>query len=137
MKRKQEETGDQAIEGSGMTAYAAVQDYFTRPLCDDTFEFWKSYSMSTERAHRCLAELARKYLTPPPTTTGRNAKSWTYLRITLAGKANKMNLPCRHNFFLMRVAGNAKYHFTLSALNIQTKILHTHAQILRGSSAQG
>ena len=70
IKRGQQESGDQEIEGAGMSANAAIQEYLSRPLCDNTFEFWKRYSRSTERAQKCLSDLARIYLTPPPTTTG-------------------------------------------------------------------
>lgn len=70
IERGQQESGDQDIAGAGMSANAAVHDYLSRPLCKDTFEFWKKYGHSTEKAQRCLSELARVFLTPPPTTTG-------------------------------------------------------------------
>ena len=72
IEKGQQESGDFEISGAGMSANATVQDYLSRPLCKDTFEFWRGYSHTTEKAQKCLSNLARIYLTPPPTTTGIN-----------------------------------------------------------------
>ena len=69
IEKGQQESGDLEIDGTAMSALKAVDDYLNRPLCDDTFEFWKMYSKSADKTQQCLSKLARHYLTPPPTTT--------------------------------------------------------------------
>ena len=43
IERSQHESGDQSIAGAGMTPNAALQDYLSRPLCKNTFDFWRKY----------------------------------------------------------------------------------------------
>ena len=53
-------------------AQKAIDDYLSLPLSgyeESTFKFWKEYSISGGTGQRCLADLARHYLTPPPTST--------------------------------------------------------------------
>ena len=64
-------SGHRGFDGTGMTPSAAVEDYLSNPIHDemDTFHFWKKYSKSGNATQKCLANLARLYLTPPPTST--------------------------------------------------------------------
>ena len=54
-----------------MSPHAAVEDYLCRPISEDTdtFQFWKEYSKNGNKTQKCLARLARIYLTPAPTST--------------------------------------------------------------------
>ena len=77
IRQGQEESGDQEIDGTAMSARAAVDDYLNKPLCRDTFQFWKMYGTSADKTQKCLAKLARHYLTPPPTTTDVERLGWS------------------------------------------------------------
>ena len=80
ISESQQVTGDQEIDGTAMTASAAVEHYLSKPLdslspdtnsrTDTTFQFWKFYGKNGDKTQKCLADLARKYLTLPPTSTG-------------------------------------------------------------------
>ena len=64
--------GNEAAETDGLRvlAKAALNQYLNLPLSPaDTFSFWKSYSLTTDRAQKSLCRLARLHLTPPPTST--------------------------------------------------------------------
>ena len=75
--QKQRETAVSAIvqDNSRVTAEKAVEDYLSLPLSDpmengeDTFKFWRNYSVTNDKAQKALCQLARHYLTPPPTST--------------------------------------------------------------------
>ena len=61
------------IEGVRRIAQKTLDEYLNLPLSDykeaSSFEFWKEYSANGGTGRRCLSELARQYLTPPPTST--------------------------------------------------------------------
>ena len=57
------------VDGVRMSAKAALDAYLSMPLAADTFKFWRGYSTTTEKAQQSLCKLARKFLTPPPTST--------------------------------------------------------------------
>ena len=71
LSKSQQQSGDHELAGTGMTVNAAVEDYLSKPMYEDmdTFHFWKEYSKSGDVTQRCLANLARLHLTPPPTST--------------------------------------------------------------------
>ena len=59
-------------DGMRIIAQKAIDDYLCLPTSgfeESTYTFWKSYSKSGGTGQQCLAELARHYLTPPPTST--------------------------------------------------------------------
>ena len=75
--RKVRETGDGAgaIDSTRTEATKAIDHYLALPLSDpdetgeDTFRFWRDYSITTDKAQKALCHLARLYLTPAPTST--------------------------------------------------------------------
>ena len=77
--QNQRETGDSEVDTARLAAKTALEHYLALPLSDpddkknpqDTFSFWKSYSVTTDEAQKALCHLARVYLTPPPTSTGK------------------------------------------------------------------
>ena len=68
-----QETNDPGVDLMRRAASSALKQYLDRPVDPDmdTFEFWYEYSQTTDRAQKCLCEIARKFLTPPPTSTGK------------------------------------------------------------------
>ena len=74
--QNQPESGDQEIDARRMSAKSTINYYQNLPLTEmggdkgATFKFWSTYSTTADPAQKCLARLARKYLTPPPTSTG-------------------------------------------------------------------
>ena len=75
--QNQRETGDNEIDTARIVAKATLQNYLNLPVHTDdpdinfkadTFKFWKDYSVTTDKAQKHLAHLARQYLTPPPTS---------------------------------------------------------------------
>ena len=68
--QSQRETGDiDEVDGIRMAASAALDSYLSLPVSEDTFKFWRDYSRTTDKAQKSLCKLARKYLTPAPTST--------------------------------------------------------------------
>ena len=70
--KSQQDTGDQEIDGANMSANAAVENYLGLPiqsLEDNTFSYWREISKKGDKTQKCLADLARRFLTPPPTST--------------------------------------------------------------------
>ena len=73
--KKAMETGDIEIDSSRATAKKAIDHYLSLPLSDpeekgeDTFKFWRDYSVTNDKAQKALCRLARHHLTPPPTST--------------------------------------------------------------------
>ena len=67
--------GDIEIDSTRILAKKTIDNYLNLPLSDpeengeDTFKFWRNYSVTKDRAQKALCELARRYLTPPPTST--------------------------------------------------------------------
>ena len=66
------------IDGVRLSASTVLDQYLAMPIPKnpddpkkslDTFVFWKNYSKSVDTVQICLCELARRYLTPPPTST--------------------------------------------------------------------
>ena len=60
-------------------AKKAIEHYLSLPVLQpddpetpDTFAFWKNHCWTTDKAQKGLCHLARLYLTPPPTSTGKN-----------------------------------------------------------------
>ena len=77
--QNQRETGDHdhEIDTHRLSAKSAINYYLNLPLTDmngkdksATFHFWKCYCNTADPAQKGLAQLAQKYLTPPPTSTG-------------------------------------------------------------------
>ena len=75
--QNQRETGDSEADTARIVAKATLQNYLNLPICTDdpgnnvkadTFQFWKDYSVTTDKAQKLLANIARTYLTPPPTS---------------------------------------------------------------------
>ena len=67
--------GSQTTQDNGLRTMAekALDSYLSLPvigLNEDTFSFWRNYSVTSDKAQKCLCELARHYLTPAPTSTG-------------------------------------------------------------------
>ena len=61
------------IDAMRTSAKDVLDTYLNQPaigLDQDTLCFWKTLSMSTDKAQKSLCDLARHYLTPPPTSTG-------------------------------------------------------------------
>ena len=73
--QNQRETGDIEIDATRLAAKKAIDNYLGLPLSDpeengeDTFKFWRNYSVTANKAQKALCHLARLYLTPPPTST--------------------------------------------------------------------
>ena len=78
--QNQRETGEggppnhEEVDGIRMSAKLALDTYLSMPLSDDPFTFWLNHSRTTDRAQKCLCDLARKYLTPPATSTDVESK---------------------------------------------------------------
>ena len=76
--QNKQETGEDYIDGPRIEARKTLDNYLAQPLSDpddeknpqDTFQFWKNYSVTTDKAQKSLCGLARRFLTPPPTSTG-------------------------------------------------------------------
>lgn len=71
ISKSQQKAGDHEIDGIATTAAKAVEDYLSKPIHDDmdTFHFWRDYEKEGDVTQKCLAKLARIYLTPAPTST--------------------------------------------------------------------
>ena len=75
MAQNQRETGDSEIDSTRIIAKNTIESYLKLPCSDpdvngeDTFKFWRDYSVTTNKAQKALCHLARVYLTPPPTST--------------------------------------------------------------------
>ena len=77
--RKVRETGDSVTlhvtDSMRTVAEKAINQYLALPLSnpdetgEDTFKFWRDYSITTDKAQKALCHLARLYLTPAPTST--------------------------------------------------------------------
>ena len=70
---KQREMGYIQTDTIRASTLKAVDYYLSLPLSEEhesTYSFWRQYSMTTDKAQKCLCNLARIYLTPPPTSTG-------------------------------------------------------------------
>ena len=80
--QNQRETGDASLtfqdtpqDSTRNAATKAVDNYLCLPLSDpdengeDTFKFWRNYSVTRDTAQKALCNLARLFLTPPPTST--------------------------------------------------------------------
>ena len=70
----QVEAGDMEIDGQRLSARNVIDTYLNLPLTkhgEGTYIFWKKYSKSNDVAQKGLAQLARVYLTPPPTSTSK------------------------------------------------------------------
>ena len=76
--QKKRETGATEMFRANSTRVAAekaIDEYLALPLSDpmengeDTFKFWRKYSVTNDNAQKALCQLARRYLTPPPTST--------------------------------------------------------------------
>ena len=78
---------ENALDVLRNSAIKAVDNYLGQPIPRDpndprkkldTFLFWKSYEKTVDMAQRCLCKIAKRYLTPPPTSTGQfiNILSW-------------------------------------------------------------
>ena len=64
---------DNVVDSLRTVAQKALDSYLSLPvigLNEDTFSFWRNYSITTDKAQKCLCDLARHYLTPAPTSTG-------------------------------------------------------------------
>ena len=71
---------ENATDGLRASATMAIDQYLSQPIPRDpdnptrnldTFHFWRSYEKTGDLAQRCLCNLAKRFLTPPPTSTGR------------------------------------------------------------------
>ena len=80
--QNQRETGDASLpfdeipqDSTRIAATRAIDNYLGLPLSDadetgeDTFKFWRNYSVTRDTAQKALCNLARLFLTPPPTST--------------------------------------------------------------------
>ena len=68
-----ETVGETHRDSTRGTALVALEHYLSLPVTksnEGTYSFWKSYSMTTDRAQKSLCNVARVHLTPPPTSTG-------------------------------------------------------------------
>ena len=91
---------ENALDGLRVSASKAIDDYLTQPIPKDpndprkkldTFLFWRGYEKTVDRAQRGLCKLAKRYLTPPPTSTGKfidilswqNMATLTIIKITI------------------------------------------------------
>ena len=82
IRQNQLQTGDSETNITRMCAQGALDHYLNLPVLaakkgsekpdsmSDTFLFWKSYMQSPDKAQRKLCEIARHFLSPPPTSTG-------------------------------------------------------------------
>ena len=89
-------TGDPEVDGLRTDASSALEQYLNRPVRSGTFSFWKEYSQTTDYAQKCLCKVARLFLTPPPTSTGKLLMSYAF------------HLPCQNTFVWH---GKDTYHF--------------------------
>ena len=97
--------GDVQFDPARQAATAAIEHYLSLPLDEndgDTYTFWRNHQQTTDKAQRALCNLARIYLTPPPTSTGN------YITST-------RQIQCNLYIFLYRtvstpVVGNARSH---------------------------
>ena len=83
---------DIIVEGEGLEgndqdvlradATKVLETYLSRPIPRDpddpskklnTFVFWREHEKTVDRTQRCLCKIAKRYLTPPPTSTGKLA----------------------------------------------------------------
>ena len=69
IKEKRASLGSE-IDCHRRTANKALDQYLALPNAENTMLFWKNHSITTDMAQEHLCELARVYLTPPPTSTG-------------------------------------------------------------------
>ena len=66
------------VDAIRVAAQTALEHYLALPLSDpydktnpqDCFDFWRNYSVTTDKGQKALCHLARVFLTPPPTSTG-------------------------------------------------------------------
>ena len=69
------DAGDTEIDSSRIAAKKTIDNYLNLPLSDpeengeDTFKFLRNYSVTNDKSQKALCQLARRYLTPPPTST--------------------------------------------------------------------
>ena len=70
--QSQQKSGDQEIDGTSMSANGAIENYLSQPLQsinESTYHYWKTYGNNGDKTQKCLANIARRFLTPPPTST--------------------------------------------------------------------
>ena len=70
---------DDVTDGLRVSATKAIEQYISLPIPRDpndptkkldTFSFWKDYEKTVDPAQKCLCKIAKRFLTPPPTSTG-------------------------------------------------------------------
>ena len=74
-QRESRLAGDFEFDAVKKSATVAIEHYLSLPMDDEdgnSFTFWRNHSKTTDKAQRALCHLARIYLTPPPTSTGKS-----------------------------------------------------------------
>ena len=88
--QNQRETGDSPADTFRKMAVGALDTYLYMPISknhEGTYSFWRRHSMTIDVAQRGLCNLARTYLTPPPTSTGMWMLNFhLFLQLTLSSE---------------------------------------------------
>ena len=82
-----ERSYESEIDAMRSSANDALVQYLNQPtigLDRDTLSFWRTLSTTTDKAQKCLCDLARHYLTPPPTSTGMLPQEVVHFTIGIA-----------------------------------------------------
>ena len=71
--------GDDKTDEARIVAKKTVDHYLALPVSDpdkseDSFAFWRKHNVTTNKAQKARCQLARVFLTPPPTSTGKSTK---------------------------------------------------------------